>query len=631
MIKQLLALAWKEWREHRWVIGFSLVTFIGLPLISGLLGRRYAHRFDFVASPWVLIFGGLLAIVVSTDAVCRDIEVPLSHFWRSRAVGTTQWMLVKYVIGLGLVLACCVVPLVIEQWQHQGDPGKTHFAAVILAWFPFIWAVQFGFGFASGALIGRPGAATMVALALTMLAYLLPLSLPPLHAFNITEALFQFSATAGVHPGSMRQVPWAPWPVPFSPRQQLPILIAAILLSAGGLILAILAVGREWRIRSAQRMAYWSIGLVFLLAIASASFQLGTNLPILQTVDPGPSRFIYSIISDGRHGVVAEASAGGHWGIRTLDLSNGEVRLGPAINVAGGPSSRNNRVWLSQRPDFYFMLNTEWSSSHADVAELTLGIANLGVSPKPVVRTVRLATISNVTHTPPPSLQAVGDRLYAMWWKDDQTPQAVTIEVDDPTHPRILPCDPHTPDFLAFANPPSRVLGFEEVPAQGVSAVDREKAAVPSGGLAALCPPDVLGIDGSAYGHRFTVFKLKSFGPPTGVLAMRPKGLRPQPVYEFRQIGQYEPTMLEDLIRGFVEQVVAGRGSTVYVNERTNHGDPLWRTTVFDVSNPAHPRIVGYFAAPERGPITICPLPDGRALAGGQKLYLLGPPPHRSE
>jgi hypothetical protein len=48
--------------------------------------------------------------------------------------------------------------------------------------------------------------------------------------------------------------------------------------------------------------------------------------------------------------------------------------------------------------------------------------------------------------------------------------------------------------------------------------------------------------------------------------------------------------------------------------------------SVFDTGGTPPMRQVGHFAAP--GVSTVCPLPDGRALIGGSKLWLVGPPPH---
>ena len=51
--------------------------------------------------------------------------------------------------------------------------------------------------------------------------------------------------------------------------------------------------------------------------------------------------------------------------------------------------------------------------------------------------------------------------------------------------------------------------------------------------------------------------------------------------------------------------------------------------SVFDARGTPPMRQVGHFAAP--GVFTVCPLPDGRALVGGDKLWLVGPPPHRGQ
>jgi hypothetical protein len=639
MIRQLLALAWKEWRELRWVVAFALITFIGFPLISGIQGRRYAHHFEFHASPWVLVFGGLLAVVVSASAVCRDIDGPLAHFWQSRAVATTRWMLVKFVVGLALVLACCIVPLIAEQLLAENDPKSTHqsfsLAALVMAWLPWAVAAQFGFGFAAGALTRRTGSAIMVALALSLLALFLPLILPPLHAFNM-QTLLEFPAAPNAHWGAMRQVPWVPWPVPFFPRRQLPILVATVLLCAGSVALALIAVRRELRIRSEQKLMYGSIALTFLLAFASAAYQLGTNLPILQSVDLGPSHNIVGINSDGRHGIIIERFNPGRWGIRTLDLVNDQLRVGTAIDVTEWfRQAAETRAWLPEQPDCYFVLRWGALLNPAEEPEVTLDIIGLQSSFKPAVTTIRLATTENNLHQPLPYLQAVGDRLYAMWWKDDHTPQAVTIKVDDPIHPQIIPCDPYQPGFL-WGNPPDTRLRLEEVPALGASVAEREKAAIETIGSnwpAGVCPPGLLAINGREYGQRLTVYRLDHFGPPPqGPFSSRTQGLRPHRVFQFQQVGQYEPTFLDDLISGWVEQVSWGKGSTVYVSGTTSGTfGSLPRTTVFDLANPAQPRVLGYFAAPEPYSITLCPLPDGRALAGGRKLYLLGPPPHRPQ
>jgi hypothetical protein len=49
--------------------------------------------------------------------------------------------------------------------------------------------------------------------------------------------------------------------------------------------------------------------------------------------------------------------------------------------------------------------------------------------------------------------------------------------------------------------------------------------------------------------------------------------------------------------------------------------------TVFDLRDPHPMRPIGHFGAPGIG--AVCLLPDGRALIGGDQLWLVGPPPSR--
>jgi hypothetical protein len=47
--------------------------------------------------------------------------------------------------------------------------------------------------------------------------------------------------------------------------------------------------------------------------------------------------------------------------------------------------------------------------------------------------------------------------------------------------------------------------------------------------------------------------------------------------------------------------------------------------SVYDIAGPGPVKQVGHFAAP--GAWIVCPLPDGRSLVAGSKLWLVGPPP----
>jgi hypothetical protein len=95
----------------------------------------------------------------------------------------------------------------------------------------------------------------------------------------------------------------------------------------------------------------------------------------------------------------------------------------------------------------------------------------------------------------------------------------------------------------------------------------------------------------------------------------------------FVKIGRYEPTMLENMFGTGNFFGMKLQNGLLYVTK----GFPSYTTgnphiDVFDTGGPHPLRLIGHFAAP--GVRSAFPLPDGRALVGGDKLWLIGPPPH---
>ena len=87
-MRQLNALIWKEWHETQVFLWIAWGLFIGLPIIGGLEGRFVdTGRSEFMASPWVLMLGPVLAIVVGVAVTCRDVQPKLEDFWQSRPIG----------------------------------------------------------------------------------------------------------------------------------------------------------------------------------------------------------------------------------------------------------------------------------------------------------------------------------------------------------------------------------------------------------------------------------------------------------------------------------------------------------------------------------------------------------------
>jgi hypothetical protein len=110
-----------------------------------------------------------------------------------------------------------------------------------------------------------------------------------------------------------------------------------------------------------------------------------------------------------------------------------------------------------------------------------------------------------------------------------------------------------------------------------------------------------------------------------GVFAYR-LGKITESTAEFENIGQYKPSILE----GFFGMARYSRldlaNGLLYVSNYSfisNSVNPS--ISVFTVGGQPGLRLAGHFAAP--GANVVFPLPDGRAIVGGSKLWLIGPPP----
>ena len=171
IMTQTQSIAWKEWRETRIFLWIAFGVFVFLPMIGAteqyfVYGRKH---FQYFSSDWVYYFGGVLAIFVAVGSACRDLNDRIEDFWRSRPVSEIRWMLVKYAMGLAIVLIACELPLLTELAVERDKDALT-----MAVWFPFLLTGIFSVSFAAGALLRRTAHAAMVSLAALLLVYYLP-------------------------------------------------------------------------------------------------------------------------------------------------------------------------------------------------------------------------------------------------------------------------------------------------------------------------------------------------------------------------------------------------------------------------------------------------------------------------
>jgi hypothetical protein len=614
MTGETRSLAWKEWHESRAYLWIALGVFAGLPLISGVEAMwQFSRRFEIETIGCIIPFGGVLAVFVAVGATCRDFRGHVEDFWRSRPMGIGRWMIVKYFIGLMIVLAGCMAPAVL-----QLAINRQHDATPMLVWFPCLWAAVYSIAFLIGCLVRRTAHAAMLGLAALMLVWFLPMILPPLRWLDVTTITDTDNGE-----------PLNKWQIIFGPRQY-HFAVGMIAITAVAAFVAFLAVRRGWRVESGRKVMYGSVATSLLILCASAAFQLGTNLPILEQIDLPPGETIQSIGSDAVHGyiftnrevriddpndeVAQRMQAVGFKYLendyRTLTFTGAGIQLGDPKRITTNflyAAYHNDSIEVS-RVRYYIDLTSGAPGNRS----LLLNVASLDspeilIHPYTAAETHLLLWKEDRTPYPWAVIYRWRDRLYVVG------DHLAVFDITEPLKPRQISNEP----FLGF-QPTRELPDADEVaidlpPIPDLPTPERLKLALRwiwwfrvEGDTLCTRTNDKL--------ERLLVFHLEQLTEASA---------------RFRRTGRYEPTMLEQVFGSFGYNEVRLMNGLLYMStagyssERINP-----RVAVFDTRDPRGLRQVGHFAAPGAG--VVCPLPDGRALVGGTKLYLIGPPPLRN-
>jgi hypothetical protein len=602
-MSQLRSLIWKEWHETRAFLWIGLAVFAGLPVIAGLEAMlQYGHRFEISASPWVMAFGSVLAIFVAAGATCRDLR-GVMEFWRSRPIGVLQWMLVKYLVGLAVVLGACVLPLGLElAFNRERD------AIFLMLWMPFFWTALFSLGFAAGCLVRNTAHAAIVGLVSMLLVYVLPLLLPPIRWLNV-GGITDIYSDLGTWPRI-----WTGVAVKFA--------AGMAGLSLLGAIIALLAVRRDWRIQSGRKMLYGSISAALLILFATVGVELGTNLPVLQQIDLPKEESAYMIHCDGQRGFVttwkpSPITVEGNteyrmvYQYRSLELGSSGIVVQSARDTFPtiAPWEASHAAWLpGNRQIAYWPVKTRQGYEQWD--DCVLYVDEMG-GLYSHIKTVRLWTrpLPNNDYDAPAVACIWSGSLYVIGQ------HATRLDISDPLNPRVIWDKPLAMDYVAegFDGRDQVVVALPVVaglPARQVLEAEIRRPLQPS------C------LEGD-------VLCARSISPksPGSLFAYRLTGLTDNTAI-FQKIAEHRPTMLEDFFGQYFWTEMSMANGLLYVSNGVSlpRGSGVNPTVdVYDVNGPHPLRQVGHFAAP--GVINVCPLPDGRAIVGGSKLWLVGPPP----
>lgn len=609
-MKQLTALVWKEWHEVRILFAIALFVFLGLPIIGGLqFVWFHKGRFSVDTSGWVIFLGSLFAIVVGVGIVTRDVNGKLEEFWRSRPVSVRRWLIVKYAVGLLVVLVSLIVPLLIE----RSFGSKTIWPAdVILAWHPFLWMAIYSIAFAIACIVRRGAHAAMLSASITLLLYFLPSIVPPLKFLGIIQ-MTTTSATASWRT-DWQLVPWTKSTVQYEPWQ-LHFLYGMFAISLVAIVVAILALRRDWRIEAGRKMLYWSVGGALLLLFATAAFQVGANLPVLQTVEFDRRREeIVDVVSDGKRAIVtgnelAIGQRGGMGVVRILDIAAEGITVAATLKFP--LSFREGAIWIPEKPDVLFSVGSGWISENREAEPLRY----------PVITTIDLRGSGSLSSLQFPELaakgwgfngaQIIGDRLYVLG------PGVMIYDIADRYHPKLLQTVPMTPALRAYSryemSDDLDVVTYPLLEIPGLT--PRQKLQFVNVGATSLHGDTLVRMErGRSWGD-FSVYDLKELTETTAT---------------FQRRSKYERSLMQRLFGGDIDFGLQRSGDLLYgVGWSQVSGAHV---VVVDVSSRV-PSQVGHFAFGEkrsRGMGRICPLPDGSVLAVGEgAIMVLGAPKRR--
>lgn len=634
-MRQIVALAWKEWRETRWLVAAGLALFLGLPLVEAGQSRLTDYpRFEPVTLPLVNTLGGVTAVLLGVAVGGRDLGRRLAEFWQAMPVAAGRWWAVKYVVGVAAVFAVCVAPLLVEAAVSTPSRADPQDRALLLGWGPAYWLALFSLGFLAACVIRRPGHAAAAGVAAVVLLYCLPVVLPPLGPFAMPGVLdevrgsqvYRLLAVGGLGgaPGDPAyRLTVGGRPLATLKHAHVPFVLAMLTLAATATAAALVGVRRGWQIRSGRRTMFAAVGAAVLLTFASAAYQLGTNLPVLAEASLDPGERVVALYSDGRAGVVVTDHAPLYWQgrartVRKLTVGPGGITLGQPLGLDNrfnfALHGRGGTAWFGSHPRYLFACGMSSLPTPSDVRPVQLTVLALdGDGPYPAVTSLDLweeardASPMFAYRSSAAEWARDGDRLYV-----SAGAYAAAVDISVPAAPKLLWSKPSPRYHEAISFPDAEEgTGTYAVPdLDGLS--DEDWLAGAMGGWSSRAYD--AGNLASGRNGRLTISLRVRLSPTRG---------------RFEPVGGWQPSLLERWM-GHRWNAVAVEARRAYLSPDmySAGGVEDTRVTVVDFRDPVRPRATGHFGFPRGGPLVVRPLPDGQALIGGkEKVYLVGPPP----
>lgn len=582
------ALIWKEWRESHVYLWIGLGVFLILPLINALQEIYYRQRFLFEASGWITLLGGTFAVLLGVGLSCRDLHSHLEDFWRSRPIPLGRWLAIKYTVGLLILLLCCVSPAVLEFVFNKNIDAEN-----LILWFPSLWIAIFSLSFFIGTLLRRTAQTSLIAVSAMLLLYLVPVILPPLHSLSIAAISAQ----------------------PYTEQSYPPQVIFAVsmcLLSVLFIALAFAAVKRQWRLAVGREMLFGSVVLAVVLLLLTTAFQLGTNMPVLQSLPLPKDVYATNLFSiqgqvlfnAGRRSVNPNDPTG--FAYRRVSIG-----AGGQLSVSS-PKWRSALVGAAFPADSSVSYEVEDNNSDDEVKKgIFLRITNLAdgtrrtLPLRPIIKNAEGLTISWQLDG-----RVFGNRLYL------PGDQLIILDIAKPLSPRIISKTPY---------------GFPKGTAYGTGAATLDSVIPPAPGLSDFDQFLLAGPPGIFDGREYLLQEYE-VAPHEQALELYKLQSLSNGRARFIRIAERKPPLLESIFLGGGYDHLVFKGDKIYALQK-NRSQINAIITVFSVTGPHPLQMLGHFGAPRIDGMV--PLEDGRCLVAtgtdsyrwSTQLLLLGPPP----
>ncbi len=623
-MKPVAALLWKECRELRWFLITGLIIFLILPLIGAIQHHWLRdYRLELETTPWVAAFAGVLAVFIAVGSSCRDLSDRLMVFWRSRPISIGQWLSIKYLSGLSLVVLLCTLPLLVEAWLSDARGRSIDGALILLAWHPFVVSAIYSMAFLIGCLVRRVTQAAMLSLAAMLLIYFMPYVLPPLDWLSLALMIETSERVRWDHSiaSSVAYIGRLPWQVAYTPAH-IYYVLGMLGISALSAVAAWLAVRKDWRVAADQKLMYWSIGLAGLMLVWAMAYQVGSNLPVQQEMAmPGENQVPRDIIASGNHAVLLTMPYWDQhtvnselrvWRLWPLEITSSGVNVGQAVKF-----DRNEDGCLLENLVLHPTGKHAYVPAGQDYVQATASRLSDGdrSSWRPELWTVRLDGGGHVVHRLDLGRETMSGSSLRLYILENRLYMATAsrlaaMDITNAEAPRLLWTRPYDPDLIGIRRSGRIQEGVIEI---GLCALD------------GLSPRQRLEATASLVMYRQICLndEFMYFYDQQALSVYRLARLDEKQA-RFELVGSTRHTAIELLLWQGWGGLTTCNG-TLYGSRSSGKGS--FGLTVYDTRDPRHVRRAGHFAAPSGySPFATAPLPDGRVLVGGTKLYLLGRP-----